>query len=245
MLGTKSFFTAEMGAKLKEFRERANLTQTELAARMGMVYQSAKAYVSMLEQGKIPHPLLETVVLYIKASGAKTEEFFSQFDALSFINVEEKLKNVWDSAGVTVAGVKMSKQAEVLASLESRAIHNAQLAGRRYQRNVANTESPGKTAPEVLAQRAAKMASYRMQVSVVELKVQEYLDGLGMPLLIRHGYQMFARSVFSVVRKTDEAQKREAKLAEKWTFVEEQGLDPEIAKRVQAIVIAEWDKLKK
>jgi hypothetical protein len=56
---------------------------------------------------------------------------------------------------------------------------------------------------------------------------------------------MFARSVFSVVRKTDEAQKREAKLAEKWTFVEEQGLDPEIAKRVQAIVIAEWDKLKK
>jgi transcriptional regulator with XRE-family HTH domain len=253
MLGNNFFFTPGMGAMLKGFRVRANLTQTELATRMGITYQSAKAYVSMLEQGKIQHPLLETIVLYVKASGAKTEEFFSQFDALNFVNVDEKLKKIWDSAQVTVAGVKESKQAEVQAAVKQELMRKANTAARKYQRNVASTEPPGKTAPEVLAQRAAKMAEWRMQTSVVEHKVQDYLDEAGVKRLIAIGYLMFARSVFGVIRKQagDEVKTQKSKvktadkLAEKWSFVEEQGLDPEIAKKVQEIVAAEWEKMRK
>ncbi len=239
-----------MGARLKELRERADLTQSEVAERMGMSYSSAKAYVSMLEQGRVARPMLETIVLYLKACGAKMDEFFGRFNSLNFVDVEKKLDTVWDAAKVKVAGVKESEQARARAEVKADILHKTRLASMRYQLNVPYAETPGKTAPEEVARRAGKLAEYRMQTSIVERKVQDYLDEAGVKRLIAIGYIMFARSVFGVVRKERgevKGQKSKVKaaekLAEKWRFVEEQGLEPEIARKVQEIAIAEWEKI--
>ncbi|MEO0114088.1 MAG: helix-turn-helix transcriptional regulator [candidate division WOR-3 bacterium] len=55
-------FTKEMAELLKKVREGSNLSQAEIAKRLGFVAKSGKVYISYLENGKIKNPSLGLIL---------------------------------------------------------------------------------------------------------------------------------------------------------------------------------------
>jgi transcriptional regulator with XRE-family HTH domain len=305
---SEAFFTPEMGAKLRDLRKRARLTQAGVAERMGMRYSSARGFVSQLEFGRSPHPLLETIVLYLKACGAPMREFFDQFDRIEYVEVSRKLDRVWDAAGLVIAGVTGEKQARAQADVKAEIGRRVGRAAQRYQRDAVRPNAGKPVESGEARRRTERMAEYRVQASVVDRAVFEYLKDTSLPTGFYPAYRQFATSVFSVVRResgktttegTEEAQrtqrsgegggseeeskeqkakskeqsdapkpegreqnvggrtdgeeskeqraksKEQSRLEEKWKFVERQGLSPEIARKVQGIVMEVWEKIRK
>jgi transcriptional regulator with XRE-family HTH domain len=76
------FFTLEMGRRLKEYRERARLSQAGIARRMGLTYKGGQSRVAKLELGRIPDPRISTIALYLRACGAKGYELRDVLDRL-------------------------------------------------------------------------------------------------------------------------------------------------------------------
>ncbi|MDW7987695.1 MAG: helix-turn-helix transcriptional regulator [candidate division WOR-3 bacterium] len=67
-----------IGAKLRDFRKNAHLTQKDLALRMGLQLNAGQSFVSRLESGQIKNPNLKTVLNYLDALGADWGKFFSE-----------------------------------------------------------------------------------------------------------------------------------------------------------------------
>ena len=68
-------FTKEMAELLRKIRERAGLSQAEVAARIGLSKQSGN--ISHLEKGIVKNPPLGTILLYLRACGESWSEFFN------------------------------------------------------------------------------------------------------------------------------------------------------------------------
>ncbi|MDH5185486.1 MAG: helix-turn-helix transcriptional regulator [candidate division WOR-3 bacterium] len=84
MLENKGSLTKEMIRLLKKQREKANLTQAEIAKRLGLSPKSGKMYISAFESGKKKNSSIETILKYLRACGASWTEFFKQLDAIDF-----------------------------------------------------------------------------------------------------------------------------------------------------------------
>jgi len=84
-------FNQEMAKLLKKFRIKSNLSQTEIAKRIGFVPKSGKIYISCLENGKIKNPSLGLVLRYLSSCGVAWSEFFKQLDAIDFRTRHEKM----------------------------------------------------------------------------------------------------------------------------------------------------------
>ena len=77
-------FTKEMANLLKKGREKANLSQVEIAKRIGFAPKSGKIYISLLENGKIKNPSLGFILRYLSICGESWTEFFKQLDMIDF-----------------------------------------------------------------------------------------------------------------------------------------------------------------
>lgn len=75
-------FTKELAILLQKTRKQANLSQVELAQRMGINPKSARSYIAQLESGKIKNPTLSTIINYLNACGGNRMTFFSELDKL-------------------------------------------------------------------------------------------------------------------------------------------------------------------
>ncbi len=84
-------FTREMAENLKKVREKAGLSQIEVANRIGLRYKTADSFISHLEKGRIKNPSLGAILLYIKACGASWSDFFKQLDIIDFKMRHEKM----------------------------------------------------------------------------------------------------------------------------------------------------------
>jgi len=73
-------FTVEMGAKLREFRLRAGLSQGEVMRRVGRMGKGAANLASRLESGSNPSPSLGLVAEYLRSCGADFAEFAEVLD---------------------------------------------------------------------------------------------------------------------------------------------------------------------
>jgi transcriptional regulator with XRE-family HTH domain len=59
-----------LGARLRELRQQANVSQTELARRLGFDPTHGYKYVLRLEKGLVPNPTLRTLAGFLEACGA-------------------------------------------------------------------------------------------------------------------------------------------------------------------------------
>jgi transcriptional regulator with XRE-family HTH domain len=84
-------FTKEMAENLKKIREKAGLSQIEVANRIGLRYKTADSFISHLEKGRIRNPSLGAILLYLKACGESWSEFFKQLDRIDFKIRHEKM----------------------------------------------------------------------------------------------------------------------------------------------------------
>jgi transcriptional regulator with XRE-family HTH domain len=83
--------TKEMINLLKQQREKANLTQEEIAKRLGFSPKSGKMYISAFERGKKRNPSIDTILKYLRACGASWPEFFKELDRIDFRLRHEKM----------------------------------------------------------------------------------------------------------------------------------------------------------
>ncbi len=63
-----------LGAKLRQLREKAGLSQMRLAAKMGFAPTHGYKYIFRLEKGQVPNPTLRTIATYLEACGAGWQE---------------------------------------------------------------------------------------------------------------------------------------------------------------------------
>jgi transcriptional regulator with XRE-family HTH domain len=75
-------FTKEMAELLRKIRERAGLSQAEVAERIGLSKQSGN--ISHLEKGVVKNPPLGTVLMILRACGESWPEFFKELDRIDF-----------------------------------------------------------------------------------------------------------------------------------------------------------------
>ena len=92
----QSFFTPEMGTRLRELRLRKRLTQDEVADRMGLRGKGRWNQVAALERGDNRNPSLKLVTYYLKACGALFSEFYDTLTRVELIPVREQTA---DTAG--------------------------------------------------------------------------------------------------------------------------------------------------
>jgi transcriptional regulator with XRE-family HTH domain len=84
-------FTKEMAENLRKIREKAGLSQIEVAKRIGLTYKTADSFISHLEKGRIKNPSLGVILLYLSACGESWPEFFKHLDAIDFRTRHEKM----------------------------------------------------------------------------------------------------------------------------------------------------------
>jgi len=63
-------FTKEMAKILRRLRENANLTQKEVATRIGVKTKYGQSLIAQLKMGKVKNPSLRTILDYLCACGA-------------------------------------------------------------------------------------------------------------------------------------------------------------------------------
>lgn len=63
----------ELGIALREYRRAAGISQRELAQKAGLDF----SYISKIENGRIPPPSADTMVLICKILGVKSEELLA------------------------------------------------------------------------------------------------------------------------------------------------------------------------
>lgn len=63
-----------LGTRLRELRQRAGLSQMQLAARMGFISTHGYKYIFRLEKGLVPNPTLRTIAAYLNGCSATWQE---------------------------------------------------------------------------------------------------------------------------------------------------------------------------
>jgi len=87
-------FTKEMAKILRRLRENANLTQKEVATRMGVKTKYGQSLIAQLEMGKVKNPSLRTILDYLRACGASWVvrlRRIKELDAIDFKMRHEKM----------------------------------------------------------------------------------------------------------------------------------------------------------
>ncbi|MBS4016174.1 MAG: helix-turn-helix domain-containing protein [Candidatus Latescibacteria bacterium] len=72
----------ELINKLRMLRVKANLSQKDVAIRMGIKGKAGQSYIAQLESGKITNPRIGTIIDYLNACGGKRMEFFQVLDKM-------------------------------------------------------------------------------------------------------------------------------------------------------------------
>jgi len=244
-----------MGAQLRKLRTQSGLTLDEVAARMGLTGKSRRSHVARLERGEKANPDARTLILYLQACGAPMAKFFDQFDNIDFVQVEEKFNKAWDAAGLKIAGAKGRDPLRVLSEVKARIRHRTTWEVRKYQLKAVYPLVGKPVEPDKAWARAEKLAEYRIHANIIKRAVFEYLQQTKLPALFYWCYTLYARSVFSVVRKagkitTDIAgcrfadERSDDRLRRKRHSFERHCLDSEILRGVERVVIETWLKIR-
>ena len=84
-------FTKDMAKILSRLRKNANLTQKELANRMGIKTKYGQSLIAQIEMGKVSNPSLRTILDYLRSCGESWSEFFKHLDAIDFRTRHEQM----------------------------------------------------------------------------------------------------------------------------------------------------------
>jgi len=200
MAKSLSFFTPEMGKRLRELRQKKGLTQSEVAIRLGLKSRGGKVFVYALEAGKVGRPYLDTVVRYLKVCGALMGEFFDQFNRIDYVPI--------DSTPIQKTKLSLKRKERVIEQVT-----------KHVQKYQARIEYPLVAAPMKPEKRWKATEAYREYAIQAEIIGQEVIQMLraeeneavakGRTVLVQHfddnKYVNLARSILGTLRRFDRA----------------------------------------
>ena len=216
----RTFFTPEMGARLREIRSKRSLTLDEVAARMGLAGKGRKTFVGRLEQGNIKNPYLSTVTLYLRACGAQFFEFYDTLTRIEPVPVDTR----------PIERTPMErKQKEMLLRRVKREVYN-------YQDETCYPKRGKPMPPEKQKPAASRLADYRVQVAVIEQGVKKLLGTVNVTFVEIPGYLTIARRILGELRRG--ARPDSKPIADTITdYVKQNRLNPELVERIRESVI--------
>jgi transcriptional regulator with XRE-family HTH domain len=222
------FFTPELGARLRDIRREAKLTQDELAERMGYASTGRRMLLQRLETARISKPTLEMVARYLQGCAARWSAITDLLEAVPPVKLD-------------IFRVKSRKFPEKLKQ-HTEEQTQAVAQGLAYMR----TEKP--IAPEQRKQGVKRYSEYRLIANYLEQAVTETLRGTDLSFVQYGAYQAVGRFCLSTLWRLSQdlpkagLKKRLAKLVkpelkemrEEW---QSWGLDMKIVLRVQRRVL--------
>ena len=221
-MSERTFFTPEMGARLRAIRSKRGLTLDEVAARMGLAGKGRKTFVGRLEQGNIKNPYLSTVTLYLRACGT---QFFEFYDILT--RIEPVLV---DTSRIERTPMKR-EQKEMLLRRVKREVYN-------YQDETSYPKRGKPIAPEKQKPAASKLADYRAQVAVIEHDVKKLLGAENVTFVEIPGYLTVARRMLGELRRG--GRPGSTKQGSTSDYVARNRLNPELVERIRELMIERY-----
>jgi transcriptional regulator with XRE-family HTH domain len=251
------FGAFELGARLRKLRVRAQLTQDEVADRMGLTYPMRKMTVMLLETGRTANPTVQTLGRFLRACGA---QFFEFYDTLTLIEPVPV-----DTRPIERTPMKC-EQKEMLLRRVKREVYNYQDETSYPKRGKPSVRGHDPEAKRFgsCPQRRAKLADYRVQVALVEQDVKKLLGTENVTFVEVTGHLTVARRILGELRRAvrghaasgDTIPNRSdsghvpswscprpessPKLSSAADYVKRNRLNPELVERVRKLVIEQY-----
>ncbi len=217
-------FDALLGARLRELRDRAGLTQLALVVAMGRQGKGWHVWVSRLELGKYPNPALALIADYLRACRATFAEIADLLDRYTTLPVKAEVRT---RAAVRAAVAKQAPKDQLAAIKYDVKIAQArERAGRK-------PESEEKRVQRVLRQQESEERARQLRRLVVEVIDREKLvPGLENE---RH-LQAYAAKLARILRRASPANRAVAAQVELEKFIAASGLPPDLVGPVHEAV---------
>jgi transcriptional regulator with XRE-family HTH domain len=239
-------FDAKMGKKLTQIRKRAELSQKQVAERMGIKSTSGQAFIARLENGFVKNPSMKTILDYLSICGQGWGSYFKDISAIQF---NKEHQDIISKIDIPQHYKKVTRDvAKYQYGIETKFANKQNL----------NPTFPRKGWVKPLTQQqkekmSVKFGKHRTVIEQIERDITLLLGDLGEPYGYNQFYKAFARECYSVIRKiTAKTQKVENtkeisavsassavnsklnQIVEKWNI---KGLKREILEKVKEIPI--------
>ncbi|MDH5186849.1 MAG: helix-turn-helix domain-containing protein [candidate division WOR-3 bacterium] len=209
---------------LRQIREKAGLSQREVALRMGIKSKSGRSFIAQLEIGRIKNPTLRTIFDYLHACGASaSREFFTKLETIDFQNRHKQV----------IAQIKLQEGKEKKKIERDVAWFEA---GIKYPRKI--TQKPLSTKKQ--EEMAIEFAKYRIKIEKVEAEVHKILCDFAPGTYSFPFYKDCARAFFSALVKYygKDQKKLNKKLTEIIQLGKSNGLKENILLRIKEKVVS-------
>jgi transcriptional regulator with XRE-family HTH domain len=175
----------QLGARLRELRERAELSQMQLAERMGFDPTHGYKYVFRLEKGQVPNPTLRTITAYLESCGAGWADVTGLLPATTAAPEAEPKPE----RPVAKKGRKRSVEQPKPERRDTRPWHIRQRE-------------------QLVAERARRVQDFWSRAERAERAVADALPGLNVPADQQRHYLAFVRPCCTIIDSYPAAQRR-------------------------------------
>jgi transcriptional regulator with XRE-family HTH domain len=250
-MARRSFFTMEMGIRLRQIRISHHLTMDTVAERMGLIGKNSYTMLTRLETGMVSDPRMSTVASYLAACGANWTDF---------VDVLNKVKPVL---------VKPGDAAKVRAAIESKpgtipapatvapvtpanpnpsdpvndAIHSAERDATEYKRKLSHPRAGSGLHPETLARAAEHYQEFTLRTAAIRRKVLEYLCTTKVNYIYYNHHQTLAAQFHRALHRASKLKQAERKafrfaqgMNQAYEFARKFEIDPDHAEAIRQIV---------
>jgi transcriptional regulator with XRE-family HTH domain len=192
------FFTAEMGRRLRDLRQKKGLSEDQVAERMGLRGKGRWNLIARLEHGRVADPHLSTITFYLRACGALFSEFYDVLTRVQHLPIDP----------TPIQNTKLSlKRKERVIEQATKMVH-------KYQERIEYPLVAVPMKPEKQRKATEAFRVYTIQAKIIEQEVLQMLrteeneaksHGRTPLVLYIHDskYVYLARRILSIVRKYD------------------------------------------
>ena len=220
--GEGSFFTCEMAARLRNIRTEKGLTLDQVAGRMGLEGSGSRSYLARLERGDVADPRISTLTLYLRACGAKFAEFYDRLTQVELVPID----------------IRPIERAVMKPEQKERLKYRVKREVRKYQDRTSYPLRGKGIAPEKQKAAATKLATYRVQVAVIETEVKKLISAANVSWDKAAGYLTIARRILGELRRG-----REIRSVRAAKYIRGNRLNPELVERIRQSVTERYRTL--
>jgi len=170
-----------MGARLRDIRLGARLTQDELARRMGYTCDGRRMALQRLETGRISKPTLEMTARYLQGCGVRWRSITDLLESVRPVKLD----------------ISKVKSRKFSAAVKRKTEEQAQAVGQAMV--YMKTERP--IAPEQRRKGTKRYSEYRLIANVIEEAVTEVLRSTELSMVHYGAYQAVGRYCLSTLWK--------------------------------------------
>jgi len=180
---------SELARRLRSTREEAQLTQEELATRMGYTGPNRRIPVLRLEAGLISEPTLEMTARYLHGCGKRWHSIIDLLESVPPVRLD----------------ISKVKSRKFSAAVKQKTEEQAQAVGQAMV--YMKTEKP--IAPEQRRKGTKRYSEYRLIANVIEQAVTEVLRSTELAFVHYGAYQAVGRYCLSTLWRLSKSLPRE------------------------------------